>query len=161
MDTALLIGHSGPAAATFLASLVGSIVPFVYIEVFLLAAVALVPAGYPVWTLAIVAAFGQMAGKTILYFSAAAATSCRAWHRTDLGYVDRLQRRMAGMSPWIALSFIFASASAGIPPFIVVAIVAGAARIRFGPFLLAGLAGRTLRMLAVVFGAAAVRHSMP
>jgi membrane protein YqaA with SNARE-associated domain len=160
MDTAALIGQCGPAAATLLVSLVGAIAPFVYIEVFLLAAVALVPADYPVWTLAVVAACGQMGGKSVLYWSAATATRCRAWHRTDSGYVDRLQQRLASMGLWAALSVTFASASSGIPPFILVAIVAGAARVRFWPFLLAGFAGRTLRMLGVVLGAAAVRHAI-
>lgn len=157
MDPTSLIQQAGPAAATFVVSLAGAVVPFISTEAFLLAVVALAPADGPVWTLAIVAAAGQMAGKSVLYWSADAAARCSRWHGTDHAGLARMRGRLASMSPIVAGGFIFVSAAGGIPPFILVTIIAGAARVRFLPFLAAGLAGRLLRMLSVVSVAAAVR----
>jgi hypothetical protein len=56
MDAADLISQFGPAAATSVVAVVSAVVPFVYVEVYLLAAVVLVPGGYATWTLGIVAA---------------------------------------------------------------------------------------------------------
>jgi membrane protein YqaA with SNARE-associated domain len=157
MDAALLIQQAGPAVATFLVSLVGAVVPCLSTEVFLVAVVAFVPADCGVWRLGVVAALGQMAGKSALYWSSAAAARCRRWHRADRGRLVRLQRRLAAMNALVAAGFTFVSATSGVPPFILVSLIAGAGGVRFGPFLIAGFAGRSLRMVAVVLGAAAVR----
>ncbi len=156
MDTANLIALVGPAAATFLASLACAVVPFLYVEAFLLAAAAAVPAGYPVWTLGIVAAVGQMVGKSALYWSARAASHSRALRRIDQDRVASLRRRMAGMNPWTVRTLTFASAFGGFPPFLLLAPAAGAADTGFGPFLVLGLAGRALRLVGVVVAGASL-----
>jgi membrane protein YqaA with SNARE-associated domain len=161
MDPSILTEHAGPSAATLLVSLVSAVVPFVSIEVFLLAMAAAVPAGYPVWVLGVVAAVGQMAGKSLLYWSAAAATSSRTWHRVDSAKAAGLQRRLTNMNPWVAQALTFVSALAGTPPFILLACVAGAARMAFGPFLLVGFAGRTLRLVAVALAGAGLKSVLP
>lgn len=160
MDAEFLKAVAAPAASAFIVALVGSLVPFVYTEAYLVTAVALVPASYPVWTLALAAALGQMAGKSGLFWSAAAATRCHRWHGEDVRRTTGLRQRLGNMRPWVVPAFTFASGLAGFPPLYLVAIAGGAAGMRFGPFLVAGFTGRSLRLLAVVFGAAALRYSI-
>ena len=160
MDTANLIAQVGPAAATFLAAIASAVVPFLDIEAFLLAAVAAVPAGYPVWSLGIVAAVGQMVGKSALYWSARAACHSRALRRIDRDRVAGLRQRMAGMNPWAVRTLTFVSAFGGVPPFLLLAPAAGAADTGFGPFLVLGLAGRVLRLVGVVLAAASLASAI-
>jgi membrane protein YqaA with SNARE-associated domain len=158
MDAADLLSRFGPAAATFVVAVVSAVVPFVYIEVYLLAAVALVPGGYATWTLGVVAAVGQMVGKSALYWSARGVTSSWVSPPGDHVPSDGLRHRMAAMNPLAVNGFTFASAFLGFPPLILVAPAAGAAAIRFWPFVLAGFAGRVLRFTALVLAAAGVEQ---
>ena len=139
-------------------AVVSAVVPFVYIEVYLLAAVAVVPGGYATWTLGVVAAVGQMVGKSALYWSARGVTSSWVSSRSDHVPSDGLRHRMAAMNPLAVNGLTFASAFLGFPPLILVAPAAGAAAIRFWPFALAGFAGRVLRLTALVLAAAAVER---
>jgi membrane protein YqaA with SNARE-associated domain len=156
MDTAALIASLGPAVATFVVALVSAVVPFVYIEVYLLAAVVLVPDGYATWPLGIVAAFGQMVGKSALYWSARGVTSTRVLARDGQAPRSRWRHRMAAVNPLAVNGSTFASALLGFPPLILVAPAAGAAAIAFWPFAIAGFAGRALRFTALVLAAAGV-----
>ena len=153
MDAANLIAQWGPAVATVAVAFVSAVVPFVYVEVYLLAAVALVPDGYATWTLGIVAAIGQMAGKSALYWSARGVTHSRVRPRGDMVNAGGLRHRMAAMTPLAVGGFTFASAFVGFPPLILVAPAAGAAAIRFWPFVIGGLVGRVLRFTALVLAA--------
>ena len=164
MDVPALIATFGPALATFLVSLVSAVVPFIYIEVYLVAIVALVPGGYATWTLGFVAAVGQMVGKSALYWGGRGATN--AWtpaaHVDALGAEDArgaqrrrgLRDRLAQMPPLAIQGFTFTSALLGFPPMILVATAAGAAAVNFWPFALAGFAGRVVRFTATVAAAA-------
>lgn len=158
MDAAALIVRLGPAVATFVAAVVSAVVPFVYIELYLVAAVALVPEGYATWTLGFVAALGQMVGKSALYWSARGVTS--SWVATRGSDVppSELRQRLAAMNPVAVNGFTFASAFLGFPPLILLAPAAGAAAISFWPFALAGFAGRVLRFTAIVLAAAGVER---
>jgi membrane protein YqaA with SNARE-associated domain len=160
MDTGFVSPLVCLTAGAFAVALVGGVLPFVCTEVYLAAAVAVVPEGYPVWTLALAAACGQMAGKSVLYWGAAGARACLRPRPADARRAANLRQRLANGKPWATAVVTFTSALAGLPPLYVVALAAGMLGTRFTPFLMAGLTGRAMRMLAVVFVAAALRDSV-
>jgi membrane protein YqaA with SNARE-associated domain len=157
VDPTILIATFGPAVATVLVGVVSAVVPFVYIEVYLFAVVALVPAGPATWMLGPVAAVGQMLGKSALYWAARGVTSVFA-PRGEPPPVNGLRQRMAVMRPVAVHAITFASALLGFPPFILVAPAAGAAAVRFWPFMLVGFAGRVLRFTALVLAASGLER---
>jgi membrane protein YqaA with SNARE-associated domain len=158
MDAAALIARLGPAVATFLAAVVSAVVPFVYIEVYLVAAVAFVPDGPATWALGTMAAVGQMVGKSALYWSARGVTGSGAASNNGNAHGRGLRQRIAAMNPVAVNGLAFTSALLGFPPMILVAPAAGAAAISFWPFALAGFAGRVLRFTALVMAAAGIER---
>jgi membrane protein YqaA with SNARE-associated domain len=151
MDATVLTTF-GPAVATFLVAVVSAVVPFVYIEAYLLAVVALVPEGTATWILGPVAALGQMAGRSALYWGARGVAGACAT-RGEQARITGLRQRMAVMNPVAVNGFTFVSALLGFPPFILVTPAAGAAAVRFWPFMLVGFVGRVLRFTALVLAA--------
>jgi membrane protein YqaA with SNARE-associated domain len=140
----------GPYAATLIVGFLGALFPVVNIEVFLLAAGAIASGSYPVWTLGVVAGFGQMGGKCILYWIARAAVNSQAGRRHSSERADGLRRRMGAMSPWMLSGFNFVSALTGVPPFMLVSIIAGVIEMKFWQFAATGLTGRVVRLVAIV-----------
>jgi len=110
-----------------------------------------------IWVLALVAAFGQMAGKVVWYYLGASALS---W-----GWVRRkaeTPRARARLEKWrtrvherpvFTGALTFGSALAGLPPFAILAVLAGQLRMSLLLFFALGLAGRWLRFAAVLGGA--------
>ena len=106
--------------------------------------------------LALVAAVGQMAGKTILYFVGRGALHIRLPRGRGLSArnterVARWRRRIE-QRPWLAVPLLLLSALVGLPPYAVVSVLAGVLRINVAVFVLTGLAGRFARFLAVLAG---------
>jgi membrane protein YqaA with SNARE-associated domain len=145
-----LLATLGPHVATFIVAFLSGLLPFINIEIFLVAAAAIASASSPVWPLGVVAAVGQLAAKTLLYRGAAAGLDSRAGRRVSPERLAALRLRMSEMNPWILGGFNLFSAFSGVPPFFVVSVLAGAVRMRFWQFLLTGLAGRTARLVLMV-----------
>jgi hypothetical protein len=145
----VLIGQVGPYAATIVVGFFSGFLPFVNIEIYVLAAAAIAGADYPVWTLGAAAGFGQMFAKSMLFFGAHSALRSRAGRRVAPGRVDALRARLQAMNPVLLGAFNFTSALVGVPPFLVVSIVAGAVGMRFGVFYATGLVGRSLRLIVI------------
>lgn len=150
MNLESLLQQFGPYAATLVVGFLSALIPVVNIELFLIAAAAIASGSYPVWTLGVVAGFGQMGGKCILYWSGGTAVNSRAGRRFSADRVETLRRRMRAMNPWVLSGFNFVSALAGVPPFFLVSVLAGVIEMKFWQFLVTGLTGRVLRLVAIV-----------
>jgi membrane protein YqaA with SNARE-associated domain len=134
-----------------------ALVPLVNIEVYLGARGA-VASVHGIWTLALLAAFGQMVGKVVWYYLGASSLKW-GWVRRRMETpkaVERLERwrERTHQRPVLAGALVFASAFSGFPPFAIVAVVAGQLRMSLTLFFVLGLAGRWLRFATVLGGAA-------
>lgn len=145
------------AAALLAVGFVSALVPLVNIEAYLSlrAAVASVDA---IWTMALLAATGQMAGKVVWYYLGASSLHW-GWVRRKVEKprnAARLElwRRRAHDRPVLTAALVFASAFTGFPPFAILSVLAGQLRMSLALFLVVGMAGRWLRFAAVLGGAA-------
>jgi membrane protein YqaA with SNARE-associated domain len=133
-----------------------ALVPLVNIEVILAARGAAVDTG-GLWTLALAAAVGQMAGKVVWYYLGANALSW-GWVRKKVETPkaqERLEvwRTRTRERPVVSGLLVFASAASGFPPFAIIAVLAGQLRMSLTLFFVLGLLGRWLRFAAVLGGA--------
>ena len=132
-------------AGTFLFSLVGGVVPFLNVEAYLVSVSALAP-GASVWPVALAAALGQMAAKSLLYLGG------RGLLRLPMGKtrarIEAATARLA-TAEGRGLAIVTTSAVVGVPPFYAISVAAGVVRLRFAPFLALGLTGRLVRFAAV------------
>jgi membrane protein YqaA with SNARE-associated domain len=146
MDYQGLLTATGLYVTTFVVCLVSAVVPLVHSETYLLAVSALTPPSAVV-PVALLAAAGQMAGKTALYFVGRGALRLpvRRHEAKIEEWRARLERRK-GRSDVL----IFVSALGGFPPFYIVSVLAGVLRFSLREFLVWGSLGRSLRF-GVVF----------
>jgi membrane protein YqaA with SNARE-associated domain len=131
--------------ATFFFSFASALLPILNAEIF----VAGVAQKYPIVLVALIAAAGQMVGKTLWYYAGA--------HAERLPYIHNKMQRpkfAASLEKWREQTegrvgytglILFASASAGFPPYAVIAALAGVLRVNFTLFLATGFVGRFLR----------------
>ena len=131
--------------ATFFFSIASALLPVLNVEAF----VAVVAQKHAIIVVALVAAAGQMVGKSLWYYAGA--------HAEKLPYIHNKMQRpkfQASLAKWRhnteARTFytgmiLFASASAGFPPYAVIAALAGVLRVSFTLFLVTGFVGRFLR----------------
>jgi len=114
------------------------------------------------WVLAIVAAGGQMVGKTVWYMAGrhaldwgwlARKTAKPKWQAS----LARWQRRI-GNRTWVAALVLLASATFGFPPFAILSVIAGQLRIALPLFLVTGMVGRTLRFAGILGAASWLTH---
>jgi len=146
---------------TFFYCIGSALVPFLNAEAYISAVAAMaddqLDTTLGLWVLAIVAAGGQMVGKTIWYMAGrhaldwawlARKTAKPRWQAT----LARWQRRI-GDRTWVAALVLLASATFGFPPFAILSVIAGQLRIALPLFLVTGMVGRTLRF-AGILGAA-------
>jgi membrane protein YqaA with SNARE-associated domain len=156
MDFVSLLGTHGVLATTLFVCLVGALVPVVNVEVYLLVVASVAPrtALAPV---VLLAALGQMVGKTALYYGGRHAP--RMISKKSSEKLDRVRVRFEnGRVRGDAL--VLLSAVTGLPSFYIVSVVAGVLRLRIIPFLVYGFAGRTARFAAVVWLPQLVRYAM-
>jgi membrane protein YqaA with SNARE-associated domain len=142
------LGTAAICLATFAFSLAGGIVPVLNIEAYVL----LVSAASPqvdVWPVAVAAALGQMAAKSLVYL---AGTGLLRW--PGASRVRRLERVVARLAhaEGRALAVVLTSALTSVPPFYAVSLAAGTLKLRFAGFFAAGCAGGIVRF-AVLFAA--------
>ena len=133
-----------------------ALLPFVNIEAYL-GVRGTLPGLDGVWALGLVAAFGQMIGKTVWYYLGANALAW-GWVRKKVE-TPKAQARLeiwrarTHDRPFAAGVLTFVSASTGFPPFAILAVLAGQLRMNLAVFLVLGLLGRWLRFAAVLGGA--------
>ena len=149
MNTAVLVAQVGPYAATVVVAFVSGLIPFINIELYLVAIAALASGSYPLWSLGAVAGAGQMGAKSLLFWGGGAVARKRAERKYSQDRIEQLRHRMARMNPWVLIGTTFVSALVGVPPFIVVSPLAGAVGMKFWRFFLTGLIGRGLRLIII------------
>ena len=131
--------------ATFFFSFASALLPILNAEIF----VAGVAQKYPIMLVALIAAAGQMVGKTLWYYAGAHAEKLPYIHKKMQqpkfeASLDKWRTQTEGRKAYTGL-ILFASASAGFPPYAVIAALAGVLRVNFTLFLLTGFVGRFLR----------------
>ncbi|MBD0319629.1 MAG: hypothetical protein ICV87_04800 [Gemmatimonadetes bacterium] len=130
---------------TFAVCILGSLVPFVNTEIYLLSAVALSPKSY-VLPLVIAATVGQTVGKIAMYYVGMGVLKLPAG-RVQRG-LEATQARMEARPMWGKVLF-FSSALVGVPPLYVMAIAAGAVRMNLAFFVVACAVGRFIHFAVV------------
>ena len=130
---------------TFAICVLGSLIPFVNTEIYLLSAVALSPKSY-VLPLVIAATVGQTVGKIAMYYVGLGVLKLPAG-RVQRG-LEAMQAKMEARPVWGKLIF-FCSSLVGLPPLYVTAIAAGAVRMNIVFFVLACLVGRFIHFAVV------------
>ena len=130
---------------TFAVSVLGSLVPFVNIEIYLLSAVALSPREF-VMPLVIAATAGQTVGKIAMYFVGLGVLKLPAG-RVQRG-LEAATARLEARPMWGKLVF-FCSSLVGFPPLYVMTLAAGAVRMNFAFFVVACAVGRFFHFAVV------------
>ena len=131
--------------ATFFFSIGSALLPILNAEAF----VAVVSRTYPIVLVSLVAAAGQMVGKTIWYYAGANAEKLPWLHRKlekpkMAASLEKWRLQTEGR-PVMALAVQFCSAALGFPPYAVIAALAGVLRVHYLWFLVCGFVGRFLR----------------
>ncbi len=149
----MLIGWLAATAGT---ALLGSVIPVVNIELYLLGVLSTVP-GLVWWMLAVAATVGQIAGKILFYFAGQGSftlsrrlsrlTEAKRGSRWAV-WIERFHRKTEQRPYWGA-GVLFVSAITGIPPYTAMCFVSGAAGIPLLGFLAASLLGRGIHFLLV------------
>ena len=131
--------------ATFFFSIGSALLPILNAEAF----VAVVSHTYPIVLVSLVAAAGQMVGKTIWYYAGAHAEKVPWLHRKleqpKMAASLEKWRLQTDGRPVMALGIQFCSATLGFPPYAVIAALAGVLRVNYWWFLVCGFVGRFLR----------------
>jgi membrane protein YqaA with SNARE-associated domain len=144
----------------FLLALLAGFVPFVSVELALIAYAATHGSIRLLLALAVAAAAGMMVGKSCFFLggrSALAWNERRSWPRRLR--LPRFLNRATGR-PQVAAATVFVSAATGVPPFAVVSPLAGGWRLRLSSFFVMGFAGKSARFagIALVPGALTAFH---
>ena len=130
---------------TFAVCVLGSLIPFVNTEIYLLSAVALSPRSY-VLPLVIAATVGQTVGKIAMYYVGRGVLKLPAG-RVQRG-LEAATARLEARPMWGKLFFFFSSL-VGFPPLYVMTLAAGAVRMNFAFFVVACLVGRFIHFAVV------------
>jgi membrane protein YqaA with SNARE-associated domain len=145
MTAEQIVAGVGVYAGTFVVALVGSLVPLISIEVFLIALV-LTRGDDGVIAIVLLAAAGQLAGKLPIYFGARGLVTLPGSQRDRL---ERLRRWVAARRHGSTM-MLAGSALLGVPPFSIAASAAGVLAIRVPVFCVVVGIGRALRFAAIV-----------
>ncbi len=141
-------------------SAVSALIPVLNIEVYLVGLVSQQPQ-LRWWLLGLVAAVGQVTGKTLFYFAGRGSLRLPDWlHRRSSHrgrgrwsrWLQRLHDRFhhtAQHRPLWTVVVLLCSASVGLPPFAATALIAGLAEVPLSVFLATGLIGRFVRFSAI------------
>jgi len=138
----------------FVLAFVSAFVPLVSIELALIVAAAAGTSGRLLVAQVLLAAAGQMVGKSCFFLGGRTVfirwTRPRKPHRSRGGQrLRRLAARAARQRAAAAVT-VFVSAVTGLPPFAIVSALAGAWRLRLSSFFVLGLAGRCARFGGVL-----------
>jgi membrane protein YqaA with SNARE-associated domain len=135
----------------FLGALLSAFFPFVSIELALVVSAAAGTSRPLLLGLVLVAATGEMIGKTFFFMGGRTVFGWRR-RRHNAPSSRRLGRIVtrAGERRRVAGATVLVSAITGLPPFALVAGLAGGWRLRLSSFVMMGLAGRSVRFVAVL-----------
>lgn len=142
-----LIAKVGIYVASFVVGFVSGLVPFVNSEIYLVA-ISPVVARHSLLPVALLSALGQLFAKTILFYAG------RGVFQIKMGkFESKIESVREKFEEWgnKADVLILFSATVGMPPFYVVSFVAGALKRLFITFFVAGLVGRSIRFVAIVY----------
>lgn len=145
--------------STFGVAVASALIPFINIELYLVALAKVVGPGSAV-VLAIASGAGQTVGKVIWY-----EASRRSWESSWVqkkvsgpkmkASYEKWQGRIEGR-PWYAGAIMFVSAFTGVPPLLVLAMVAGTMKMPMWVFVPTVLVGRILRFWLILAGVGVV-----
>jgi membrane protein YqaA with SNARE-associated domain len=135
-----LVAAGGLPLATFGYCVASGFVPVLCAELFLIGVAAVTPAPL-LGPLAVLAALGQMIGKSGMYLAGAGVLAL------PLGrFQEKLAAAERRVHAWKSRDLlVLVSAFAGIPPLFAMSVLAGTLRFPFARFAAAGFAGRLLR----------------
>ena len=137
----------------FVLAFVSAFVPLVSIELALVVAAATGTSGMLLVAQVLLAAAGQMVGKSCFFLGGRTAftrwTGRRKQRRSRGRRLGRLVARAARQRAAAAVT-VFVSAVTGLPPLALVSALAGAWRLRLSSFFVLGLAGRSARFAGVL-----------
>jgi membrane protein YqaA with SNARE-associated domain len=137
----------GIYAGTLVVCFISGLVPVVNAEAWLVAVTILVADAAPLPAVVVLAAAGQMAAKSVLYFSANGVL------RLPTGrYREKVEKARAALERWKRRPnlLLFTSASVGLPPLYVTTLLAGGLGYRYRSFLAIGMLGRAARFAVIV-----------
>jgi len=141
-------------AGVFVLAFVSAFVPLVSIELALVGAAATGTSGRLLVAQVLVAAAGQMVGKSCFFLGGRTAFVRLTWRKKprrsrSAQWLERLVARAAGQRAAAAVT-VFVSAVTGLPPFALVSALAGAWKLRLPSFFVLGLTGRSARFAGVL-----------
>ena len=152
----------GLLSTSFGVALASALMPLISVELFVIG-LALKGPELPWWSLALVIATGQIAGKMLYFYAARGVIKLPSFLRrkTEGGskgrwaaWIDRSRSTCRKRPLWTS-GVLLVSAIASLPPFAAIVFVAGWAKVPLATFLVTGFVGRFLRfgVLAVAPGA--------
>lgn len=130
---------------TFAVCVVGSFIPLVNTEIYLLSVSAISPAEF-VGPLVVAATVGQMAGKVVIYYGGRGILRIR--NQNVRGKVIAVREKLE-QRPRMAKLILFSSAIFGLPPLYLMSIACGAVGMGLVSFILIGSAGRLIHFTIV------------
>lgn len=149
------------ALATLAYSILSSVVPIFNIELYLAALATQIDSGDAL-LLAVMAGFGQAAGKLVWYWSIAKSMDMH-WLKKRLetpkrqAQLKKWEDRIAGRF-WVGGGVTFISGLVGFPPLLVMGVAAGAVRMNVPLFFFAIWLGRGLQSWLILAGLASAFH---
>jgi len=149
-DPQALVADLGIYVGSFLVGAISSLIPFVAIDVFVVAMTLHVGASPALIAIVALAALGQLVGKLPMYAAVRGATALAG------AASERQRARLARVRTWCDRwgkrphQLLGASALVGLPPFSLLATAAGVLAIRTRAFCAIVLAGRGARFAIVV-----------
>jgi membrane protein YqaA with SNARE-associated domain len=130
---------------TFAVCVVGSIIPLVNTEIYLVSVSALSPREF-VFPLVMAATMGQMSGKVAMYYAGRGILKVRS--EKVQAKVHAVREKMRAR-PRLAKFTLFSSATLGLPPLYVVSIACGTVGMGIVSFLVIGSIGRMIHFAVV------------
>ena len=127
--------------------MVGSLIPLVNTEIYLISVSALSPGEF-VFPLVIAATMGQMLGKVAMYYAGKGIINVGS-HR----FRDRIAaaRQKLETRPRLAKLTLFSSATLGLPPLYAVSVACGTIGMGLISFILIGTVGRLIHFAVVAW----------
>ena len=141
-------------AGVFVLAFISAFVPLVSIELTLVVAAATGTSGRLLVAQVLLAAAGQMVGKSCFFLGG--RTAFTRWTKRKKPRRSRGSQRLGRLIARAARQraapavTVFVSAVTGLPPFAIVSALAGAWPLRLSSYFVLGLAGRSARFAGVV-----------
>ena len=146
MNSGELVAKLGIYGGSFVVGFVSGLVPFVNVELYLVA-ISPVASREALIPIAVLSAIGQMLAKTILFYAGRGVFKIRL--RKIEKKIETVQQKFQEWKGKTDL-LIFLSALVGFPPLYATSVVAGAMKLSYPKFLAVGVVGRCIRFAVIV-----------